>query len=462
MDEVLDPVRESAGELVVVDVVEAHKGFAVVEAGLDALAAKYKGVVCDVTTTAGMEVAKKIRADVRDRRYKVQNLVKDAKAWLNDQKDALMGRSDMIIERLEAIEKPWDEQIKAEETRRAAAKAEKERIERERLARITDNIAHLRSLGGLKLGMTSDDVRERIDSIPALMEADFGDLLASAQRTRDEVVETLEAAYTTLAKQEAEARLLREQAEAAERERAAMREQALREEAARERAASIERAINVIRGVPMTVIGKSSATIDAAVKSMDDCKLEPALLGDRYDEAVQAREDALTTLRAMRDAASEVEQMRAERQRREQEAAAALAAQQAEAAAAAAPVEPAAPPVPGLFGFPAASAAAWRDTAEPVVAITSQIDCDVPGDLARVTVVESPAIAEAEKFTLKLGTICERLSFKVGEDLMVTLGYTPHIDRNAKLFRESDFAGICEAISAHVLAVGAKFKGQQS
>jgi putative phage-type endonuclease len=55
--------------------------------------------------------------------------------------------------------------------------------------------------------------------------------------------------------------------------------------------------------------------------------------------------------------------------------------------------------------------------------------------------------------TLKLGTICERLSFTVSADFMVTLGYSPKVEKGARLFHEADFVAICRAISAHVLAV---------
>jgi hypothetical protein len=56
-----------------------------------------------------------------------------------------------------------------------------------------------------------------------------------------------------------------------------------------------------------------------------------------------------------------------------------------------------------------------------------------------------------EPATLPLGRICERLGMTVTADFLERLGFAAHRDRNAKLYRESDFAGICEAISAHVL-----------
>ena len=67
-----------------------------------------------------------------------------------------------------------------------------------------------------------------------------------------------------------------------------------------------------------------------------------------------------------------------------------------------------------------------------------------------------------EPAALKLGTICERLSFTVSADFMVTLGYRPVFEKGARLFHESDFANICQAISAHVLAVAHQHAGVTS
>lgn len=54
--------------------------------------------------------------------------------------------------------------------------------------------------------------------------------------------------------------------------------------------------------------------------------------------------------------------------------------------------------------------------------------------------------------TIKLGEICARLGFTVTADFMTHIGF-PFVahDKNAKLYRASDFPDICEAIAAHVL-----------
>lgn len=62
--------------------------------------------------------------------------------------------------------------------------------------------------------------------------------------------------------------------------------------------------------------------------------------------------------------------------------------------------------------------------------------------------------AAATPPTLKLGTICERLGFTVTADFLASLGF-PMVaqEKSSKLWRESDFPGICSAIAQHVVAV---------
>ena len=59
--------------------------------------------------------------------------------------------------------------------------------------------------------------------------------------------------------------------------------------------------------------------------------------------------------------------------------------------------------------------------------------------------------------TIKLGEICTLLGFTVTADFLSTLGFdaVAH-NKNAKLYYESSFKGICAGISAHVLNVGSK------
>lgn len=67
-----------------------------------------------------------------------------------------------------------------------------------------------------------------------------------------------------------------------------------------------------------------------------------------------------------------------------------------------------------------------------------------------VEAVRSQAVREDEPHTMKLGVVCERLGFNVTADFLAGLGIQAHVERSAKLYRESDFPRICSAIVIHI------------
>ena len=178
--------------------------FDAVEAGLGALEQKYAGVAFAVSTTKGMAEAIAARAACRAPRVKVEKVRKDAKAPILALGRSIDSRAAEITARLVAIEDPIDDQIKAEESRKAAEREEKARIERERLAAIA--AAELAE-------------RERV--------------AAEARRVEEE---RLAAERAELARQREE----QERAAAAERERAAAERRAIEAELAEARRIAAE------------------------------------------------------------------------------------------------------------------------------------------------------------------------------------------------------------------------------
>lgn len=114
------------------------------EKGIAELNKKYAGVVFEVTTTKGMDEAKAARKEIREPRYTIEHLRKDAKAPV-----LALGRvvdsiaADLTRQILE-IEEPIDKQIKDEEARKAEEKRLAEEAERKRVAAHRDNIDALR------------------------------------------------------------------------------------------------------------------------------------------------------------------------------------------------------------------------------------------------------------------------------------------------------------------------------
>lgn len=97
---------------------------------LIAFVADYKNLV---VTDETFDEAKKARIVLRDMRYKIQETEKENTNKLNELKTINWERSKELIAELTPTEEKIDKGIKAIEQRKAAIKAEKERIEREKV-----------------------------------------------------------------------------------------------------------------------------------------------------------------------------------------------------------------------------------------------------------------------------------------------------------------------------------------
>lgn len=68
----------------------------------------------------------------------------------------------------------------------------------------------------------------------------------------------------------------------------------------------------------------------------------------------------------------------------------------------------------------------------------------------------SAEVAPSTSPTLKLGDICKRLGFIVSADFLTGLGiHEAARERSARLYHESDFARVCEALIRHIQEVSA-------
>jgi len=65
----------------------------------------------------------------------------------------------------------------------------------------------------------------------------------------------------------------------------------------------------------------------------------------------------------------------------------------------------------------------------------------------------APVARAEEKPTLKLGDLNARLGFTVTAEFIDGLGFPAHVERSSKLYREGDFARICEALIQHITTV---------
>lgn len=248
-------------------------------------------------------------------------------------------------------------------------------------------------------------------------------------------------------------------------------EKAERERIEANRKAKHEAGIATIRGYIAAAHGRSSEQIESG-----RTRLLGVMIGDDWQEYREQAEAALTetlaTLQSMHDTAKatedaaaaaeaqRIEQARvaaeqaaeakrladaaAELQRQQRAEAERLEAERAELARQRAELEalrnpPPAEPEPAPVVDPVAPPVAVE---RPV--ITVQLD-DAPP-------VEIPAPMPLP--TLKLGAISTRLGFTVTADFLRSLGFEPAgRERAAVMYHEGDFAGICDALIAHINTV---------
>jgi len=343
--------------------------FDAIEPTLRTLAEKYRAVAYDVTTTKGMDAAKKARLDLRENgRYAVQRAERAVKDEVNDLKRVIAPKVESLIAIVQPVEDHVHGQIAAQEEKLAAEKAERERIEAERKAKHETGIATIRGYVAAAHGRSSEQIESgRTRLLGVMIGDDWQEYREQAEAALTETLATLQA--------------MRDTAKAAE---------------------------------------------DAAA----------AAEAQRIEQARVAAEQAAEAKR-LADAAAELQrQQRAEAERLEAERAE-LARQRAELEALRNP--PPAEPEPAPVVDPVAPPVAVE---RPV--ITAQLD-DAPP-------VEIPAPMPLP--TLKLGAISTRLGFTVTADFLRSLGFEPAgRERAAVMYHEGDFAGICDALIAHINTV---------
>lgn len=143
--------------------------FADAEVMLTGLAEKYRNVAYDVATTKGMAEAKAARADIRDNgRLAVTKAETRIKAEVNDLKRVMSAEVERLVAIVKPVEDHIDGQIKAEEARKAAEKAERERAEAERKAAHMQNLSKLASYPSMIVGRSLEAMINGIEVVSAI------------------------------------------------------------------------------------------------------------------------------------------------------------------------------------------------------------------------------------------------------------------------------------------------------
>lgn len=222
-------------------VTKALTDFDLVAAGLEQLNKNYKGMLFDVETPNGMAVAKAARAALRNPRYEIERIRKEAKAPLLAIGKKLDSEAARITAEILKLEEPIDQQIKNEEQRKERERLAKVEAEQKRIAAILARIEAIRLLPSRAIGKTSAEVKRLLDEAAAIIiDNDFAEYAPQANTALQTTILALQGAHAERLNHEAEqARIVAERAELERlREEQAKRDQAERARIAAEEAAA--------------------------------------------------------------------------------------------------------------------------------------------------------------------------------------------------------------------------------
>ena len=232
----------------------------------------YENAVFDVATPIGMAKAIAARRAIREPRIALEKLRKELKAPALERSRLIDAEAKELTQQLEALEGPIDAQIKAEEQRKADEKAERERIEREKLGALQRGVAAIRVNAVACAGKSAafiSHVRAALEILD--ISNDFGPLQGDAHAAKAETLATLNDMHAAALAQEAEAERLRIEREELEAQRKAQEEQAAKDRVELAKQQEIERQAAAIRAEEEA---KAKAIRDAEQAEIDRQRAE--------------------------------------------------------------------------------------------------------------------------------------------------------------------------------------------
>lgn len=189
-------------------------------AALADLRARFKGVVFDVTTTKGDKEARAARLELVRLRTSLEAKRKELKAPALERSRMIDTEAKRIEGEILSLEKPIDEQIKAEEARRERERAAKAEAERRRVAEIQGWIDGIKALPVRAAGKTSIVIEALIGDLVAVkVDETFAEFRPAAEAAHAQALATMRDLLAAAQAHEEEARRLRAEREALEQQR---------------------------------------------------------------------------------------------------------------------------------------------------------------------------------------------------------------------------------------------------
>ena len=385
----------------VIDRAEFKAGKGIVEytktaTALADLRQRFAGVTYDLTTTKGDKDARAARLELTKLRSSLEGKRKEFKSPALEFGKLIDSEAKRIESEILALEKPIDDQIKADEQRRADEKAERERLAQVRTDGFRARIGQIRAFAGKCAGISAARIETGIGMVSAIdtSAGAFEEFSDDAEQAKQETLAAMRQSHADTLAREQEAERLEAQRVGNERIAAEQRAQA----------AELER---------------QRAEIEARERKVKEAEAEA--------ERIRAEEQA----KAQREADAKLAQ----------EIAAANAARAAEAKADA---DRELQRLDREFSMRDAAEAARRE------ALNKTLIVEAPHQAVVVPIrPAAPAILPS----LSLGEIGSRLGFSLTAAFVQQLGFEPTVVKAARLFRESDFPLICAALVTHIQRV---------
>lgn len=208
-------------------------------AALGELSSRYKAVVFDVTTKAGMEAAKAARKELRDLRVALEEKRKELKAPALERARLIDDEAKEIKEAIVELEQPIAAQIEVEEKRAEREKEERIKAEAARVSALQARVQDIRNLPSRQVGRGAAAIGEALAAARAMtIGEDFAEFQREAQAELTIAIASLTSMHSGALAQEAEAAKIAEERAELDRLRREAAERAAKEEA--ERRARIE------------------------------------------------------------------------------------------------------------------------------------------------------------------------------------------------------------------------------
>lgn len=188
------------------------------EAALADLRARYKGVAFDLTTTRGDKEARAARLELVTLRTSLERRRKTFKAPAIEFGKKIDAEAQRITAEIEALEKPIDDQIRADEARREAEKEAKRQAEAARVQAHLAAIGKIRNWVTMAEGLPSERLAKGVGALEAMAFGDeCEDHKPQYEAARDETLATLRKMHADTLAREEEAKRLEAQRQEQER-----------------------------------------------------------------------------------------------------------------------------------------------------------------------------------------------------------------------------------------------------